>query len=1086
MTIVFLELLSEPVGYPFKQQIFEGFLQLPIGVAMTPALREAGMKGRGIHLSSSLSRTMASDTVLCMENPGTVEEKLKGDSIAQINCSVLGFPTPEPSLNTNFVNLKHFGSPQPSKHYQTVFLMSSNSSLNMYSENYKQKKLGDPNCDKLKNVLKNGTSIRLSRICPPNSEDCIKKEPLSETTSQCMADLPGVLDSDVTKVSSVENIKLPNCKWYQKNGVLDKASGAESKKSLLQCAQKKVWPGHTNVLISSPATEKEEEVNARLLHCVSTQKILLSQAKRTQKHLQMLLAKHVVKHCGQQMKFSMKHQSQRMKIFHEPARILDNSFHRCTEIKPEVCISNSENDLWKDTKNGFARCTIAEIQKFALSTAGLLSHVEEGLDSDATDSSSDEDLDEKPIRKSVTVNYSTEWKWLVDRARVGSRWTWLQAQISELEYKIQQLTDIHRQIRATKGAVVLEECQLPKDILKKQIQLTDQGTLLNTTGNSQVPQERQDSLPEQDFEMSPSSPTLLLRNIEKQSAQLTEIINSLIAPLNLSPTSSPLTSKPCKHKQVANGISGSSWLLNQKHIKKRRKDRTRLRSPSLTLMSTAARTRPLQSFHKRKLYRLSPACYWIPKALPSKETQFHNATPMSCMISASTWNNRDHNAKSEILKQHVPELDSSFHSVLSLPSDVPLHLHFETLLKKNEIKGDPAESTLLEDECILSPSTAHITQSTTPWRSGYLPVCKPQTRSETSTQILQGRKKRHFSETALGERNRFEEFTLQHTEPGSHDSFTAVTNINVISRSTQNSSQNSTRRRLRSESSYDIDNIVIPMSLAAPAKLEKLQYKEILTPSWRIVDLQPLEEFHLGEEVEDLSDEVFSLRHKKYEEREQARWSLWEQSKWHRRNSRSQDVQPCCRTLTPRDVLACTRLNSHLSPQPRDLSLQRCKGRYELSPSWVSLQPSQNTIGTQSQAVGVRYYGRYVEGQQRQDLLLKEHHSDVSTVEHCASEAILEFPSEMHGLCVDASPFLNKDQEAKWWERRAFPLKDEEVAFLCQDERNQVERPSSAFPGEVFCSTVSDHSYPPKKQSVDRLEDYKPPGLGLSSLKKNR
>nr|XP_020864430.1 KAT8 regulatory NSL complex subunit 1-like protein isoform X3 [Phascolarctos cinereus] len=1085
MTIVFLELLSEPVGYPFKQQIFEGFLQLPIGVAMTPALREAGMKGRGIHLSSSLSRTMASDTVLCMENPGTVEEKLKGDSIAQINCSVLGFPTPEPSLNTNFVNLKHFGSPQPSKHYQTVFLMSSNSSLNMYSENYKQKKLGDPNCDKLKNVLKNGTSIRLSRICPPNSEDCIKKEPLSETTSQCMADLPGVLDSDVTKVSSVENIKLPNCKWYQKNGVLDKASGAESKKSLLQCAQKKVWPGHTNVLISSPATEKEEEVNARLLHCVSTQKILLSQAKRTQKHLQMLLAKHVVKHCGQQMKFSMKHQSQRMKIFHEPARILDNSFHRCTEIKPEVCISNSENDLWKDTKNGFARCTIAEIQKFALSTAGLLSHVEEGLDSDATDSSSDEDLDEKPIRKSVTVNYSTEWKWLVDRARVGSRWTWLQAQISELEYKIQQLTDIHRQIRATKGAVVLEECQLPKDILKKQIQLTDQGTLLNTTGNSQVPQERQDSLPEQDFEMSPSSPTLLLRNIEKQSAQLTEIINSLIAPLNLSPTSSPLTSKPCKHKQVANGISGS-WLLNQKHIKKRRKDRTRLRSPSLTLMSTAARTRPLQSFHKRKLYRLSPACYWIPKALPSKETQFHNATPMSCMISASTWNNRDHNAKSEILKQHVPELDSSFHSVLSLPSDVPLHLHFETLLKKNEIKGDPAESTLLEDECILSPSTAHITQSTTPWRSGYLPVCKPQTRSETSTQILQGRKKRHFSETALGERNRFEEFTLQHTEPGSHDSFTAVTNINVISRSTQNSSQNSTRRRLRSESSYDIDNIVIPMSLAAPAKLEKLQYKEILTPSWRIVDLQPLEEFHLGEEVEDLSDEVFSLRHKKYEEREQARWSLWEQSKWHRRNSRSQDVQPCCRTLTPRDVLACTRLNSHLSPQPRDLSLQRCKGRYELSPSWVSLQPSQNTIGTQSQAVGVRYYGRYVEGQQRQDLLLKEHHSDVSTVEHCASEAILEFPSEMHGLCVDASPFLNKDQEAKWWERRAFPLKDEEVAFLCQDERNQVERPSSAFPGEVFCSTVSDHSYPPKKQSVDRLEDYKPPGLGLSSLKKNR
>lgn len=50
----------------------------------------------------------------------------------------------------------------------------------------------------------------------------------------------------------------------------------------------------------------------------------------------------------------------------------------------------------------------------------------------------------------VHSNCSTEWKWLVDRARVGSRWTWLQAQISELEYKIQQLTDVHRQIRASK------------------------------------------------------------------------------------------------------------------------------------------------------------------------------------------------------------------------------------------------------------------------------------------------------------------------------------------------------------------------------------------------------------------------------------------------------------------------------------------------------------------------------------------------------------------------------------------------------------------------------------------------------------
>uniref|UniRef100_A0A8D1CTV4 PEHE domain-containing protein n=1 Tax=Sus scrofa TaxID=9823 RepID=A0A8D1CTV4_PIG len=962
---------------------------------MTPALREAATKGICF---SSLPSTMESDKMLCMESPRTVDEKLKGDTFSQM----LGFPTPEPTLNTNFVNLKHFGSPQSSKHYQTVLLMSSNATLNKYNEHYKQKKLGEPNCNKLKNLLCNGSNVQLSKICHSHSEEFIKKEPLSDTTSQCMTDVQIILDSNITKDTNVDKVQLQNYKWYQKNALLDKVNDAEIKKALLHCAQNKIGPGQSNVPINSSAAEKEEEVNARLLHCVSKQKILLSQAKRTQKHLQMLLAKHVVKHYGQQMKFSMKHQLPRTKSFHEHTTVSDNSLPKCTEIKPDINILTTENKLWTDTKNGFARCTAAEIQRFALSASGLLSHVEEGLDSDATDSSSDDDLDEYTIRKNVAVNCSTEWKWLVDRARVGSRWTWLQAQISELEYKIQQLTDVHRQIRASKGIVILEECQLPKDILRKQIQCTDQAASLNTTRNPQILQESQDPLPEQDFEMSPSSPTLLLRNIEKQSAQLTEIINSLIAPLNLSPTSSPLSSKSCSHKCLANGISrsasenldelssSSSWLLNQKHSKKRRKDRTRLKSPSLTVMSTAARTRPLQSFHKRKLYRLSPTFYWTPqdikylnkwetfnlpelKTLPSKETRFLNTTQMSCLQSASIWSNCEHNSKSQILREHVSELDSSFHSVLSLPSDVPLHFHFETLLKKTEIKGDLAENKFVGDS-IITPSP--------------------------------------------GERTKFEEFALQRTEPGSHSNFTAVNNVNVLSRTQNSSSQNTARRRLRSESSYDIDNIVIPMSLVAPAKLEKLQYKEILTPSWRMVLLQPLDEYNLGEEeIEDLSDEVFSLRHKKYEEREQARWSLWEQSKWHRRNSRA--------------------------------------------------------------------YSKNAEGQ---DLLVKEYPHDLGGGQICA-ESPAEPPSESQDLSAHGSPSLSESQEIKslWWERRAFPLKDEDTeALLCQDEKNdQIKRSSPAFHGEVFCTSAPENGHHPKRQA-DGIEEYNILGLGLTHVKKYR
>ncbi|ERE84845.1 hypothetical protein H671_2g5661 [Cricetulus griseus] len=942
---------------------------------MTPALKEATTKGICF---SSLPSAMESDKMLCVESPRTVDEKLTaGDTLSQM----LGFPTPEPTLNTNFVNLKHFASPQASKHFQTVLLMSSNSTLNKYNENYNQKKGVESNCCKLKNVLCNGSSIQLSKICHSHSEKEFIKKELSDTTSQCMKDIQIVLDSNLTKDTNVDKIHLQNCKWYPKNALLDKFTDTKIKKGLLQCTQKKIGPSHSDMPISSSAAEKEEEVNARLLHCVSKQKILLSQARRTQKHLQMLLAKHVVQHYGQQMKFSMKHQLPTMKLFHEPTTVLGNSLLEHSEIKPEVNILASENKFWDDTNNGFAQCTAAEIQRFALSATGLLSHVEVGLDSDATDSSSDDELDEYTIRKNVAVNSSTEWKWLVDRAQVGSRWTWLQAQISELEYKIQQLTDIHRHIRASKGIVILEECPLPKDILKKQIQFSNQAVSLNTSVNSQVPQRGEEPLPEHDFEMSPSSPTLLLRNIEKQSAQLTEIINSLIAPLNLSPTSSPLSSKSCSHKCLANGISrsasenldelssSSSWLLNQKHSKKRRKDRTRLKSPSLAIMSTAARTRPLQSFHKRKLYRLSPTFYWTPQTLPSKEA-FLNATQIPYMGSPLSWDNWEQSSNSQLLREHVSKLDSSFHPVLSLPSEMPLHLHFETLFKKTDVKGELAENPFVGD-CIIAPPPVQGT-SLNQWRNGYSPICKPQIRSQSSAQLLQGRKKRHLSETALaGERTRFEDFAFQRTEPGSHCDFTAVSNANVTSRTQNSSSQNTARRRLRSESSYDIDNIVIPMSLVAPAKLEKLQYKEILTPRWRMVVLQPLDEHNLSkEEIEDLSDEVFSLRHKKYEEREQARWSLWEQSKWHRRNNRQS---------------------------------------------------------------------------------------------------------------------LHQEIKSLRWERRAFPLKDEDTAaLLCQDERkDQTEGASTAFHDEVFCSTTPENGHPPKMQ-LDGMEEYKTFAIGVTNVKRNR
>ncbi|XP_040532515.1 KAT8 regulatory NSL complex subunit 1-like protein isoform X13 [Gallus gallus] len=911
---------------------------------MTPALREAATKGHGIHLSPSLSsRAMESDTTLCMENSRAVEEKIKEDSIARITCSVLGFPTAEPSLRNNIFSVQHFASPPSSKHYQSVLLMSTNSALS--SKTGKQMKSGEPDCSRMRNALHNGADTSFGQISHSGPEEQVKGEAFSETTSPNLAETQRLLDSNVTESGNAEEVRLLNDKWYKKNGFLGRALGvcAETiKGDLLH----QILHGPSEGILSCA----REEVYARLLQCVTKQQMEISRAKRTQKRLQMLLAKHVIKHCDQQLKCFVKHQFQRMKLLHKPARFSSSSSLRCADGWPENTAATLGSSSSADVQNGVCVAP-GEIRGFALSAGGLLSRVEKDLDSDATCSSSDEDYDEQTVRTAVEA-YTSEWKWLADRARIGSRWTWLQAQISELEYKIQQLTDLHRQIRATK------------------------------------------------------------------SAQLSEIISSLIAPLNLSPASA-LSSKTCRHRQLVNGISfrasdnrevssSSSWLLDHQHIKKRRRDRTRLRSFSVTNVSTSARTRPLHSFQKRKLYRMHGACDWNPQTSSFRDTSCPYRTQLPCVVPPSALSGSEYSPESKML-DYVQELDSSFHPVLSFPSDIPLHIYFETLLRKDDVKGEPVDASYPGVEFKIAPENV----------------------SGTSEQLSEGRKKRHLSETAVGERNtRFETFSFQHAEPESPSSFAAVTNINAMSRPTHStSSQHNSRRRLRSESSYDIDNIVIPMSLVAPSKLEKLQYKEILTPSWRVVELEPLERSHADEEeAEDLSDEVFSSRHTKYEERERARWSLWEQSRWPRRNSRSYG--------------------------------KNADGRH-----------GQDSV--QKDHPGSSCASLHCAAEPVPDLTSEAHSS----------------------VCSGIAQLRRESQEAKsgLWELRVFPLKDEEVeALLCQDQiTNQTEMSSAAFPSDSPCAPCTpiglpDNGLPARKQSTEESEESENVCLGINSTRKQR
>ncbi|XP_060733107.1 KAT8 regulatory NSL complex subunit 1-like protein isoform X2 [Tachysurus vachellii] len=111
-------------------------------------------------------------------------------------------------------------------------------------------------------------------------------------------------------------------------------------------------------------------------------------------------------------------------------------------------------------------------------------------------------------------------------------------------------------------------------------------------------------------------------------------------------------------------------------------------------------------------------------------------------------------------------------------------------------------------------------------------------------------------------------------------------------------------RRRNGESAFNINNIVIPMSMAASTKLEKLEYKDIATPSWRILEISPLikkEEKKDVNMVESLSDEVFIQRHQIYEHREKVCWSSWEKSRrstYRTRSPGSTDVSSDCESMS--------------------------------------------------------------------------------------------------------------------------------------------------------------------------------------------
>ncbi|KAG6440756.1 hypothetical protein O3G_MSEX001471 [Manduca sexta] len=122
----------------------------------------------------------------------------------------------------------------------------------------------------------------------------------------------------------------------------------------------------------------------------------------------------------------------------------------------------SRGDAARSASVGIPSGALTGLQDTAGALQKHLTVVKRQLDSDATLSSSGAESNDEtvtynnPHQEHMPIEKRALWTWQRARASIASRWCWLQAQVQELEYKIRQHNDLHRQVREAKGPVEFE------------------------------------------------------------------------------------------------------------------------------------------------------------------------------------------------------------------------------------------------------------------------------------------------------------------------------------------------------------------------------------------------------------------------------------------------------------------------------------------------------------------------------------------------------------------------------------------------------------------------------------------------------
>ncbi|KAK6470265.1 KAT8 regulatory NSL complex subunit 1-like isoform X1 [Huso huso] len=667
----------------------------------------------------------------------------------------------------------------------------------------------------------------------------------------------------------------------------------------------------------NPFSTLDAEIRARTLLNQSRQSEIENRIRRLRKRLQVVQAKQVERHVQQQL-----------------GGFLQTSFSKLPSLdslrqrSPAVLTRKAEAALRRvasetSTSDGLSHFLKSgsvpmELERLSLSGTANLRAAEQAFDSDVTDSSSggESDIEEEELTKvdieqrHISLWRRAEGRYAMERASIVSHWNWLQAHISDLEYRIRQQTDIYRQIRTNKGLIVLGEAPLA----------VEDGLVVksDSAGCSQFAQDYQCSETVENAPSPPSPTDAVPLKACVAGRPVNGVVNSLHPGL-LDPGSpdSSDTEEFLNKKQCLNLLAPTP--------------------PDST--GAAARTRPILSCRKRRLVRPSSVMTLNRKVHKSSVSRCScDINPSSCVMCGNRAPPSTEFQYEAPLLERLSLFDPCIHPILSFADDVSMNLHFQRTLKsqwqnkplekikppkKLSLKHKMSMTSRLpdppsKDKHKISNSLLaavrlshhklrpekihrqHLDNVLTASQLERTPVCKSErTQTPTPASYDKSHSKKRQRNHSIERTDAAPRHFMDTGSPWSSLLGLHMPPHSPLMRQLSTSSENSTPiatnstlqpvRRRRGESSFDINNIVIPMSVAATTRVEKLQYKEIITPSWREVDVcaQPIAEEDDSVEIEDLSDTEFAVQHLKCEELERSRWTWTAAAAAQRRGSRS-------------------------------------------------------------------------------------------------------------------------------------------------------------------------------------------------------